>query len=51
MFLLKFETKIVQFEPTYKQMSVKVKQLNSKNYPWRRMDILFEKKPSLHKKL
>ena len=35
---------------TYKQISVKAKWLNSKKSPWRRNEILFEKKPSLHKK-
>ena len=36
----------------YLQISVKVKWLNIyKKNPWRRNEILFEKKPSLHKKV
>ena len=51
-----FETKIFQFEPLVSlcsfnslQISVKAKWSNSKKIPWRRIEILVEKKTSLHK--
>ena len=57
MYLLKFEIKIVQFEPLLSlcsfnslQISVKAKWLNSKKNPWRTIENLVEKKASLHKK-